>query len=1005
MDSGTLLNALPVNVCRDLLGCLPLADLRSLLAVSRGLHRGLISAVLAAQKCLDSSGNCVILVDGSTQRLGPLWALQVSIDSPRLTSLAVTFSWVGDTSHIARELRRLGQVLEKFPTISRVSLDMAMSSRDAQLLGKHNHGEPFEFGVEFNALINIVARMPSIHSLQIATPFDWNLRWKPVQTLVGPQSRLIGIPHAAKSLFGRRSTPTSALVPLEFCMDSPILILPSSFKTTMALLSSRPISSLRLKMAISAPDWSFLLSEIANALPQLTDLTLIGIQLTDTQFVESILRFRALRTLTTDGTRSPSASGQSDREEGPPAPRSTSSRLMHFFPFRGPHSLSDLATISAAPELIAALFEHRVSLPSLSSVAVRMGLHELSDAPSIHSLAALRSKAKLNVNIDFAIEVHMPPFGQWNSSVVMCKTLDLALMDRPGWDDAVAAFIECRIRDFDIAQHTPTVLARWLALFRAVTRVIFAGESSLASTEQDRVSREILRHSHVKDIYFGEDLWQTGKRDELQAAATGPQLLDFPDEILLVIIEYLDSGLYALSRLSRRLHFLALPLYFSLHGMKDPSRQISFNLRNPRTGADMLSALNSALYLTTISDLACKFKLSQSIAWYLHDIERLTSFIARFPTVSVVSLTLVDMEHLESAAVNDEMRSLYRSKMGSLIDVILTKGCKSLSIRGAPLARPAGAEPAWSAETRAMPLSKDVNQLHSFAFSHTGRLSHAGLRWMFSALRNSHVTALSISAPRDSESELLTLVGKVLPRLTQLTITHGGNHFPPTLLNLLSVLPLLEKLTLPRWCPLVSDASGLPAPQLMHLKHLTAPPTVVLHLIGQSPQQNTLSNPLPALGTLVLLLGESNPFPDGWTAAAVLRAVKNRSSPISAEQTSLNIILDVAYSTLPDAVGWWHTTSGFINNESSSESPQPPIEYLTLTERGVNNRVNNQLRTSALLAIISQFSALRCIKIYKKLNFWFLASPLDWEVLGPAIARCCPQLETIIFNDDVVYSP
>ncbi|KAF7303976.1 Ribonuclease H-like protein [Mycena indigotica] len=913
--------------------------------VSRGLNGRLISSILTESGAVDSAGNCTIHDDdrGVHGHFGVLAALQSSIDTSWLSSLTVQFSLTTaeEMASLGTNTRRLTHVLEKTPSIRVLSLTLdiqSWQSCSSDHTGNVQHFGDEAFSAAFNELLSVIARLPHLQSLEINTPIN-------VPVSLGPARLGPAIPHAAKSLFTRNNPITQ---PLDYRMNSAIVVLPAYFKSTLAFLSSRAISSLHIEMTLSPSDWSFLLQEIANILPQLPELTLIGVNVTKTQFTAVISRFRMLRTLKTDlgflelSMAHVKLTHERERSLAPPSP-SNWPKLSQLLPSAS-RKLSHLTAISARLEHLAALLG-RVLLPALLEV-------DLDGCPQITP----------------------------RSAQMMCKSLDLAVMDRPLWDSAVARFRECRIRQMDITSQGATALAKWLALFSRLTRVVFVDHDNLPFGFKSRLATEILHGSHVENIYFGQALW---KRDVNQSKQQ-PHLLDFPDELLLLIFPYLNSELYSLSRLSKRLHFLALPEYFARHGISQPSL-----------------ALNSALFITSIRDITCNFKLSQSMAWYLHDIERLRSFIARFPSVSAVALTLVDLEHLEAAAVNDKMRDLYRQQIGHLIDTILSKGCVDLSIRGAPLARPGGAEPIWSSETQEMHLSNETNSLSSFSFSHTSRLSRFGLRWMFSALRRSNISALTISAPRDSESELLTLVGALLPNLSELTITHGGDYFPATLLNLLNVLPLLEKLVLPRAWPAIDDATGLPAPELAHLKHLSAPPSVVLHLLGHSPRQPPANAPLPVLETLVLVLSEWHPFPEGWSAAGILSAVTHRTPPIDQPHKQLNIVLDVAYSTLQETFAWWDRIGGFSTDR---DRDFPPIESLDLTERGVNSNADNQLRTRVVLAVVARLPSLRRMNMYKKVNFWFLASPLDWVTLGLAIAEHAPRIETITFNGTMVYS-
>ncbi|KAJ6595127.1 hypothetical protein DFH09DRAFT_159014 [Mycena vulgaris] len=85
-------------------------------------------------------------------------------------------------------------------------------------------------------------------------------------------------------------------------------------------------------------------------------------------------------------------------------------------------------------------------------------------------------------------------------------------------------------------------------------------------------------------------------------------ILDLPTEILVDILEnptFPIDTLYALASLSRRLHFIALPIYFSRHGMPSTPNSVVITMRMNRK--DLLSALQIALFIPQIDSITCIF--------------------------------------------------------------------------------------------------------------------------------------------------------------------------------------------------------------------------------------------------------------------------------------------------------------------------------------------------------------------------------------------------------------
>jgi hypothetical protein len=84
-----------------------------------------------------------------------------------------------------------------------------------------------------------------------------------------------------------------------------------------------------------------------------------------------------------------------------------------------------------------------------------------------------------------------------------------------------------------------------------------------------------------------------------------PGIVHLPTELLLQIFEDIDTNdLYSLSLISRRLHYLALPIYLSRQGIPN-SAQDYLEISGHRFRA--IPALRAALYITKIKKLSCRF--------------------------------------------------------------------------------------------------------------------------------------------------------------------------------------------------------------------------------------------------------------------------------------------------------------------------------------------------------------------------------------------------------------
>ncbi|KAJ7069381.1 hypothetical protein C8F01DRAFT_1112465 [Mycena amicta] len=985
----TLFDALPLNIYRSTLVYLSPRDTYALLAVSKTLHSHLISAMLDDENfTLDETGICTIIVPtDSPQSFGPLSALQLALHGPLITTLSMKIVGDSDVHCIAaREIRTFMRVLQK-TSAPCGSLEL---TAPGAFLDKYNLSP---LNSEFNALLAAITVLPSLVHFRVAAPSHWDFT---------NQTRDIPSPS-------RRSTKShkslSVVPPMTIHIESLLPFLPSSYTTTLSLLTSRTISALRLQLLISAADWVNILSGIVGALPALKDLALSGVHLRGTRLVECLSRFRSLETLVVDTMPNQAAQNHQNETKSNGLRHMLSSIIQPALSFRS------LITLSTSPPHLTTLLETRASFPSLSSVNVRLELSQFSVSYTLAIITDLVAhlKARISHRLDLSLDV----LCAGNTQRTMYHSIDLALSHADTWEPAFAPFQALRMHDFLGPQHSGTVLARWLTLFPSVKRLSFAGDLPPTRHRAKIVSITRSEARHVTEVWFGKYLWDSAVKPAVPSSGT--HFVDLPDDVLLTIFGYLRADLYAISRLSRRLHFLALPPFLAVHKIKDPSKHIELELRNPRRGADILSALSSALFLSEIQSLTCVFGTCHSIAWFIHDVGRLIEFIDRFPAVSSVSLSLIDLYELPSSVVNDVTRSRCREAVASLLDMVLSKGCQDLTIRGPPLhlsgqLNYSADSPVWPAKAQSIHLSDaaitNSKSIRSFTLAHKSLVAPAGLRWILSALRHAgNITVLSIATPREpsAASLLIELAVNVFPRVTELTFTHGETIFPSNLVDeLLRVLPLLKKVTFPRRPPTsFPGAPGMNPRVFVHesLTHLTAPVPTILHLLGQYPGYvgpPVKQNPLPALKTLVILLSQPLPFslPESFTAARTIQAALDTR----AGSPTLQVILHVAYFRAIDIAEWWYGTSGFNTESNTSHSH---VETLMLTKR--NGIYAREDLANVIFPIVSHLPALRSMQLFKTTNESFFESVWNWTDIADSISKWCPRFEEIMLNDKIVY--
>ncbi|KAJ6598844.1 hypothetical protein DFH09DRAFT_16659 [Mycena vulgaris] len=375
--------------------------------------------------------------------------------------------------------------------------------------------------------------------------------------------------------------------------------------------------------------------------------------------------------------------------------------------------------------------------------------------------------------------------------------------------------------------------------------------------------------------------------DTVQPPQTA-QLLDLPNEVILPILCHLDTdALLYLAILCRRLHYIALPLYFTRVGMDDPTQNATFDVLDSRR--DALSALQMALFIPAITELSCSFPhYETSIHHIFPHIRRLRFLLTRLAFVRKVTLILdTPGSHY---SVSHRGVKTWVLEFGELLNTLLKRGCNSLTVsygnffcQGYDLystslvtrpvsvfqkavrhiipGSPSGMQSeGWeiSAQRRAHPgvppMELDSESRSSSALTHFKMLGSPipllppCLSWTLSALRHSPITSLElagISLPGATWSAVLRPIANLVPALTELTLSYLERQCGYTdglsgadILLFLAKLPRLKSLTInvsrykTSWFP----DSG-PMPKLPELTHLHAPSSF-MHVLKKQSLQN-----------------------------------------------------------------------------------------------------------------------------------------------------------------------
>ncbi|KAJ7291973.1 hypothetical protein C8J57DRAFT_1458575 [Mycena rebaudengoi] len=350
-------------------------------------------------------------------------------------------------------------------------------------------------------------------------------------------------------------------------------------------------------------------------------------------------------------------------------------------------------------------------------------------------------------------------------------------------------------------------------------------------------------------------------------------ILDLPNEILARIFENPDfptHGLYCLALLSRRLHFVALPLYFARNNIDYASGSVIIPMG--RGDWDMLSALHSALFISTMEDITCILPHPSytSISPFLVQLKRVKRFISRFPSVKKVTLQLDLSANKCLSDGNDDALRSWTSALGDLLNTILDKECVSLTVvhgghltsayelsrrrdspqslthrLTAPLRHLLRSEipqdrshfrrvPQQGGDWIVVPAPMASAHLTTLHIQSAVLLVPPCLNWTLNVLRHCPITTLSISKVTgldfDVWSTVLPLIASAAPNIAVLVLMDVA-HIAKDLIGFCARFPRLTHIELgTRFTYRANDALAVRTP-LRHLLSLKAPPEFLAHCL------------------------------------------------------------------------------------------------------------------------------------------------------------------------------
>ncbi|KAJ6529236.1 hypothetical protein B0H19DRAFT_1193472 [Mycena capillaripes] len=361
-------------------------------------------------------------------------------------------------------------------------------------------------------------------------------------------------------------------------------------------------------------------------------------------------------------------------------------------------------------------------------------------------------------------------------------------------------------------------------------------------------------------------------------------LVDLPNELLVDIFEHPSfptEALYFLALLSRRLHLIALTIFFSRNGMALETKSVTITIEGNRY---LLPALQICLFISSMDRISCIFSHPScaTIIPLVMQLKRLRAFISRLSSVKEVTLNLDSSFHARSRCLATGLDSdlkVWASQYGALLSCIVQRGCNSLTvINGGQmtetyyLPQPEVFGVDLPGAVRRLFPGRNLKTLGfrrkfgsgygtdyigpsislppptpllTFLHIHSATLLvPPGLDWTLAALRCSSITSLSICMSRIAGdprlwSTILPVIASAAPNLTMVSLTEVHSGSEPAAFDFVARLPRLTELdfrhTHAHFCTGATSS-------LKYLTKISAPPTVVEHLLSRSGSLRSIRN-------------------------------------------------------------------------------------------------------------------------------------------------------------------
>ncbi|KAF7343682.1 hypothetical protein MSAN_01948100 [Mycena sanguinolenta] len=308
-----------------------------------------------------------------------------------------------------------------------------------------------------------------------------------------------------------------------------------------------------------------------------------------------------------------------------------------------------------------------------------------------------------------------------------------------------------------------------------------------------------------------------------------------------------------MARVSRRLHFIALPIYFA--GTKvDLEAKSAVCTLDGYEEADLLAALQMCIFVDSLEYFRCILPYhgsDLSIVPFLRRLKRIENFISHLSSVKKVILYLagreLDGRWSVSLRTKEDFR-VWASHMGDLLNCIVQRDCGALTIvdgssidyshpgRLNRMVRRFATRSSTQIPPSMSSFPSGSSRLTTLTIDSASLLVPPGVNWILAALQHSPITQLGLTMQCADQRTWITLLPRIATAAPDLTSLHFTDVDASIERIVLAVLKQFEKLTElrithlhPRYEPVVPHA---PRPALPHVSALSVPVTLAWHLMS-----------------------------------------------------------------------------------------------------------------------------------------------------------------------------